>query len=171
MRRKIGKILTLVTLVLFLGVSCSFAQEPKGNETNKKEGWEHSKKNDMFRELNLTKEQEAKLGEFRKANEVQRSTIINALKDDREGLRNELNKGDSNPKEIERLSSEIKRLQGEMLDLHIKSVLNMKQVLTPEQFKQFQEKAKEKQKMHREHPGMKMEGMKKENTTENEVKP
>lgn len=94
--------------------------------------------------LNLTEEQEAKLAEFRKKEMPERKEAMEAMQSSRKKLMEELGKSKSDTKEIERLSAEVKRLQGQMLDSYIKSISNMKEVLTPEQFQKFQEKTKEK---------------------------
>ena len=53
-------------------------------------------------------------------------------------LRHELEKTEANREAINKITKELKELQGVMLDQRVDSVLKMKQLLTPEQFERLQ---------------------------------
>ena len=146
LKHRFIRILPLViTLLLSWGIA-SFAEpgDNKKPENNGGQPWGHPKKNDVMQELNLTKEQQDKLAEYRKLSQEERKTTLSSLKDARSKLMTELDKSKSDPKEIERLSTEVKKFQNRLTDLHIKSIFQMKEVLTPDQFKKLREKAQEK---------------------------
>ena len=66
-----------------------------------------------------------------------------SLKTNRLNLRSELGKYDSNPDEVERISSEMKNQQAQLIDHRVASILKVKEILNPEQFEQFRSKIKE----------------------------
>jgi Spy/CpxP family protein refolding chaperone len=135
---------------MLLGSRLSFAEE--GKDSWGKRGGEH--KAELFKELNLTAEQEAKLAEYRKQNKAEAETSFTAMKEAREKLREELDKPTSDMAVVQNLANTIKQGQAQMVDHRIKSILQLKEVLTPEQFQKFQEKAKEKMKERGKKRGM-----------------
>ncbi len=124
-------------LTILLGASSGFAEDKAPSE---------KKKGEFFKELNLTAEQEAKLAEYRKQNKAEAEQSFTAMKEAREKLREELDKPTSDMAVVQNLANTIKEGQAKMVDHRIKTIVQLKEVLTPEQFQKFQEKAKEKMK-------------------------
>lgn len=137
-------------LVMLLGTSLSFAQGQSKPWGKSGEG----RKAELFKELNLTAEQEAKLAEHRKQNRAEAEQRFTAIKEAREKLREELDKPTSDMAVVQASANTIKQSQAQMVDHRIKSILQLKEVLTPEQFQKFQEKAKDKMKERGKKHGM-----------------
>lgn len=157
-------LLFICSIVFLLGTSVCFAEECKSLKGDKEQkGMPFKKAKDgIFKELNLTKEQEAKLGEYRKQNMPEKKKSMEGLRDSRKKLMEELGKTTSDQNEINRLSSEVKRHEATLLDLHVKSILQMKEVLTPEQYQKFGDRIKEQRKKHQEHRSELMKKFKKD---------
>lgn len=149
--KRISKIFAccLSLLLLNFGAPC-WAQDPDIQDRKESRGTRHKEggKNDILKELDLSNEQQKELSAYHKQGQDENKEVFSGLKKARAELMQELENPDSNAKEIERLSNEIKKFQGKMLDFHIRSIANIKKVLTPEQYKNFQEKAKEKRKQN-----------------------
>ncbi len=138
MKNRIGNVLVWTLGLAFLGTGVCLAQgaaEPK-HDRGAKDG--------IFKELNLTPEQEARLGEFRKQESAQRKEVMGQLREDRGKLRDELAKPKSDQAEVQRLATEIKTLQAKMVDSEIAAVQQMKTIMTPEQFAKFHEIMKQR---------------------------
>jgi Spy/CpxP family protein refolding chaperone len=78
-----------------------------------------------------------KKGEYGKEKELRE-----ALKEKQKELRDELNVYDSDKRRVRGLVSEVKDLQGELIDLRVRSIMDTKEVLTEEQFGKFTAKMK-----------------------------
>lgn len=89
------------------------------------------------KELKLTNTQKEQLRSFRADQQTIRQNIGKQLNEKRAAMRDELAKPESDRNIIDQLSSEIKNLMGQEIDLHTASILKMKEVLTLEQFKKF----------------------------------
>jgi len=141
-----------ISLLLFNFWTPCWAQNPdiQGREEARGPRHREGREDDILKELNLTTEQQTKLSAYQKQSQAEKKEVFSGLKNAMTGLMQELEKPDSNPKEIERLSKEVKKYQGKLHDLHVSSITNIKKVLTPEQYKNFHEKAKERHKHHDE---------------------
>jgi len=112
-------------------------------------GGERGQREDVFKALNLTPEQQKKLDDNRKAQRDDVKNIFTAIKEKQLKLQDELKKPDINKAAVDSLANEIKSLQGQLVDHRINGILAVKGILTPEQFSKFQgmmEQNKEKRK-------------------------
>ncbi len=98
----------------------------------------------VIKELNLSKEQQDKLAEHRKAHRESMMKLRAALKEERLKLQEELKNPDFTEATVRPLVEEIKALQSEMIDLRVDGVFAVKDILTPEQFVKFQQIVKHK---------------------------
>ncbi len=134
-------------IVLTLTVICVFTSFAYAEPFRGKPGEHYNecqiKEEIISKEIGLTEEQQAKLKNHRETCRTQAKQMRKSLKSYRLNLRNELGKYDSNPEEIERISSEIKNQQAQLIDHRVASILKVKEILTPEQFEQFRAKMKE----------------------------
>jgi Spy/CpxP family protein refolding chaperone len=73
----------------------------------------------------------------------QRKKDFQEMRQARQALRDELNKPGSDMAVVKKLAGELKNLQARQVDARVEGILDMKKVLTPEQFKAFQEKTKQ----------------------------
>lgn len=154
----IGALLTAV----LVGPSLAHAEwdGPRhGDKAFKEKMKEH--RLEMQKELGLTKEQQEKLDANRKAQKEQMQVLRKTKQEKMEALRQELQKEQMEEAKINQLNGEIKQLQSQLSDLRINSVMEVRKILTPEQFKKFnakmekrrhemKEKMKDKVGMHEE---------------------
>lgn len=94
----------------------------------------------LIDELGLDKEQVAQLKAHRAKEKESNKELFMALKDERKKLKEELEKPESDNKAIKVIAEKINKIQAELVDSRIKSVQEVKSILTPEQFAQFKEK-------------------------------
>jgi Spy/CpxP family protein refolding chaperone len=118
--------------IVFLGLSVSYAQ---GQEKYRQGG--QNKKESIFKELNLSPEQNKKLEDNRKAQEQEFSKLREAIKEKHAKLQEELKNPAVTRGAVEPLVNEIKSLQANLIDLRINGIFAVKAILTPEQFAKF----------------------------------
>jgi Spy/CpxP family protein refolding chaperone len=102
---------------------------------------------DFIKELGLTQEQQDKLDALRKAHREENKDLREALKEKRQALKKELAKPVSDNNAISAIATEMKDIQAQLIDNRINNILQVKEVMTPEQYQKFQQKcesAKEK---------------------------
>jgi len=127
--------------VFFLTVSSGYAQmqgadRPAGGRL--KEG--------IYKELNLTPEQQKKLEENRKAQREKTSQLHTAMRGKEKELQQALKDPAITRAKVEPFVNEIKSLQAQLIDQRISGIFAVKEILTPEQiarFNQLMEKRKE----------------------------
>ncbi|MFC1704369.1 Spy/CpxP family protein refolding chaperone [Candidatus Omnitrophota bacterium] len=88
--------------------------------------------------LNLTPEQQKQMKKLRTEFRAQKEQLRQTLKTRRQALRDELEKPAPDQNATNAIASDIKASQGKLIDLRIKNVLKVKEVLTPEQAQQMQ---------------------------------
>ncbi|MBF0522185.1 MAG: Spy/CpxP family protein refolding chaperone [Candidatus Omnitrophica bacterium] len=116
----------------------------------------HGKKGQFYKDLNLTEEQQKALEANKSKNRDQMKALGQNMKDKMSLLRQELQKDPLNMEQVNRIEADLKAAQAQMLDQRLASILEVRKILTPEQFKKFMAKMEQK----REHFGHKGEGMK-----------
>lgn len=138
-----NKILTLLLGgALFLtGASAVLAQnEPKGM-IERQQRWEEGVTR-MHQQLNLTPDQEAVLEEHRKTHWQEMKTLFEQIR----AKKDELGKALQNPQldmnQVTALHNQLKDLKIKKEDLRLKGILEVREVLTPEQFAQFMQMKK-----------------------------
>ncbi|MEE8359709.1 MAG: periplasmic heavy metal sensor [Candidatus Omnitrophota bacterium] len=109
-------------------------------------GTRQGKGKDLMKKLGLTEEQEEALREQRKGHREKVRSLMEALKEKKAQLRTELEKEEIDKEKIDSLINEIKPLLGNQIELRVEGALAMREILTPEQYKKFQEFAKKKHK-------------------------
>jgi Spy/CpxP family protein refolding chaperone len=92
----------------------------------------------MFKKLNLSKEQQAQMDGNREKHRAEFEAMKKQMSDKREALRKVLDAEMLDMKAVQAAHQELKDLILKMEDYHLAAVLEIRQVLTPEQFKQFQ---------------------------------
>jgi Spy/CpxP family protein refolding chaperone len=94
---------------------------------------------DFSKTLNLTSEQQEKVKKHQSTNMEKGAELRNKLRDKNSELKAELDKPQINRNRVNALVAEIKTLMGVQLEQRVDNIIFMKQILTPEQFKQMQE--------------------------------
>ena len=138
-RSNLISILAVAGTIAVFFCTAAFAGSPNCEQKNVRR---KALKEEITKELGLTEEQQAQLGEARKANQEAVKGLLESLKTARTGLREELAKYDSDPAKVQALAATVKDIQNKMIDQRIASVSKIKTVLTAEQFGKLQEKSK-----------------------------
>jgi Spy/CpxP family protein refolding chaperone len=93
-------------------------------------------------ELNLTPEQGEEIKNQRSEHRRIKKQLSHSLREKQKELKAELEKEVSDRGKVDRISKDIKQLQGERVDHRIEGVLQMKEILTPEQYRKFHQKTR-----------------------------
>lgn len=135
----------LCALVFFSGLLVTqliYAENP-GNSTNEKTGdlhkrhaWEE-KTREIYSQLNLTDEQKNQLEENKKNNRDQKKALYDQMRSLKDALNQELMKPELNMDKVNEIRSQVKALQTQISDDRLNSILEVRKILTPEQFTKF----------------------------------
>lgn len=145
-------IATMIVAVLFMFTGLSvpaYSEGPEGNQKDRKEWKERmeSKMQGLFKELKLTEAQKKQLDENRAKNREVMETLRKSMHEMKEQMRQELQKETLDMGAINQLQAQIKGTQAKMTDNRLQGIIEVHNILTPEQFKKFSEHM-EKQKDH-----------------------
>jgi len=92
----------------------------------------------FFKELGLNPEQQEKLEAHRKAQWAQNKEVREQMKAKMQALHEEIGKPNMDPAQVKGLVDEVNTLKGHLFAQHINGILEMKEILTPEQFAKMQ---------------------------------
>lgn len=92
---------------------------------------------DIAQEIDLTSEQKEQIKEQKYQTEHKRIETQNKLRLKELELRHELEKKDTDKAAVEAIVKDLKGLQGTMLEQRVNSILELKKILTPEQFEKL----------------------------------
>lgn len=95
------------------------------------------KMHQMYAQLNLTPEQKQKLEENKKQHRETTRALFEKMKASQEELNQELAKTVLDMKKIKSIQEKLKTAQSEMADFRLESMLQIRKILTPEQFSAF----------------------------------
>jgi Spy/CpxP family protein refolding chaperone len=105
-----------------------------------KEAWhEKMEKNvqEIYSQLNLTEEQKKLLEENKVNNQNKRKAVFQAMRANKEELNQELMKQELDMAKVNEIQAKLKQSQSQMTDDHLNSILEIRKILTPEQFAKF----------------------------------
>ncbi|MEI8176495.1 MAG: Spy/CpxP family protein refolding chaperone [Candidatus Omnitrophota bacterium] len=111
------------------------------------------KRQEMFKDLNLTDAQRTALQENRERQKEGMKAMFAGMKEKRGVFRQELEKEPIDMGKVNQIHNEIKQLQGQMADQRLAGILEVRKVLTPEQFKKFMARMDEKMEQHKDKRG------------------
>ena len=94
---------------------------------------------EVSKELNLSAEQQKQLESHRKQHREQNVALYYDMKKKRDEIKSELQKPELNMNKINQLHTEFKALVGKIEDNRLNSILEVRKVLTAEQFTKFME--------------------------------
>jgi Spy/CpxP family protein refolding chaperone len=140
---------------IMLLTSNLYAQTPGDHSTGRETMREKMKARmlEVFKQLNLNHEQEKQLKVQRNKHREQTEEIRKSLKTKREEIRNELQKQELNMEKINKTHSELKDLRSKTADLRLEGILEVRKILTTEQFKKFCELKKDIHPMKKKREG------------------
>jgi len=139
-REKIGGVIFLVLLGVLVYLFCASRQAPPYGKEEGAFGRMRPGKQ-FFASLNLTSEQLRMLEENRSRHLELANTLFAQFDEKKGAIRKELQEERLNQEKIFQLAAELKVLQAQMVDERIKGMLEVRKILTPQQFNQFMSKA------------------------------
>ena len=126
---------------LFFCVSNAYAHGPD-KQNWKSEKWKAKKEamiKEMYTQLNLAPDHKSKLEANRKKLKQQKKKLFEEYHAKRKEIGEELQKPELNMKKIKQINSEFKDLMAKKADHRLERILNVRKILTPEQFSKFME--------------------------------
>ncbi len=91
----------------------------------------------IHRQLNLTDDQAARLEANRSEHRQEARKLREKMRAAREAFKSELEKEELDMEKITQLHNEQKTVQGQIADHRLEGILQVREILTPEQFKMF----------------------------------
>ena len=143
----IGVVITLL-ISSNIKVYASGAFEGDDGDSSKVR-WEQNISN-MYKKLSLTPEQDKQLKDHRVRHRTQMETLYKEIKVKREQLGEELQKADFDMRKVQQVHDELKSLKARMEDNRLEGILEVRKILTPEQFSKFM-KLKEERSSNKKH--------------------
>ena len=111
---------------------------------------------EMAQELNLTAEQRDKIEAHRKQHMDAVKAVQEQIRQQREAIGEELQKPQLDLEKVKQLHGDLKKLLLKKEDLMFSGILEIRDILTPEQFARFHQKMGQMRKMHKERRKMRM---------------
>jgi Spy/CpxP family protein refolding chaperone len=107
----------------------------------------------MFKILNLSEDQKKQLKDSRKKQMKAMNSILEQMKSNREEFNAEIVKARLDMNKIKNNQAHLKSIQSQIVDNHLDSILEIKKIMTPEQFAGYM--ALENEKKLKKHDGQK----------------
>jgi len=98
----------------------------------------------LYRELGLTEGQKKMLQENRNKHREKARALFAQARDKMDLIRQELQEDELDMERIYRINNELKNLQAQMFDDRLEDILEVRKILTPEQFEEFDAKMKKR---------------------------
>jgi len=152
--RKTKLFVGVMAIIFLMAAGVVYAQPSEGKSSVSRS----NPKEAMMKELNLTPEQREKLEANHKAHEEAMKNFHQAIKEQKDKLKEVLSSPDVTRASVEPIVSQMKALQAQMIDQRINGIFAAKTILTPEQFRKFQEKVEKrfegkKERFQKKHEG------------------
>ena len=98
---------------------------------------------EVFKQLDLSPEQEKQLNAHRKGHREEGKEIHESIRAKREAMKEELQKQDLDMEKINKIHSELKSMHSKKADHRLEGILEVRKILTNEQFVKFMELRKD----------------------------
>ena len=141
-KRVIKEVLGIVIFCLIFLPSVALAEY--ATQGPAEESREELSASDIAKELDLTPEQKEQLKEQMFQARLKKMQTRNKVKVEELKLRHELEKKEVDKETVGKIVEELKRLSGITLEQRVNSILEMKEIITPEQFEKLQSLNKQK---------------------------
>ena len=150
-RQNVQRFIALLSFMFLLTVS-GYANEEGGKGFHKKEMKEKwgQKREEIHKKLGLTPEQESKLKANREEHHSEMEKLHEQIKAKKEELKQALDQPTVDEAKVRALHNEMKELKSQMEDGRFNGILEVRKILTPEQFEKFK-KLKEEHKGKEDH--------------------
>jgi len=134
------KSIIIALAVVFLTVSAVYAQTQ-----NPGQDYASGQKKLIFKELNLTPEQQKRLEENRQAQRQEMEKLHTAMKEKQAKLQEALKDPAATIATVEPLANDMKSLQAQLIDHRVNAIFAVKEILTPQQFAKFGQMTQKRQ--------------------------
>lgn len=127
-------------LIVAILLSSNVYSQSTGASSADHEAMREKKKAQMleiFKQLDLSPEQEGKLNAHRNKYREQRKEVRRSIKAKREEMKAELQKQDLDMERINKIHSEMKSMKSKKADNRLRGILEVRKILTTEQFVRF----------------------------------
>ena len=108
---------------------------------------------EVFKQLDLSPEQEEQLNVHRKRHREQGKEIRESIRAKRETMKEELQKQNLDMEKINKIHSELKSMHSKKADHRLEGILEVRKILTTEQFAKFMELKKDLHPMKKRREG------------------
>jgi Spy/CpxP family protein refolding chaperone len=141
--RKVIYTLGIVGVMLLTSNVYSQPQEDRFNTSDEMREKMKAKMLEVFKQLDLSPEQKEQLKAHRKDHRGQGKEFRENMKAKKEAIRNELQKEELNMENVYTIHKELKDLLVQKADHRLEGILEVRKILTAEQFRKFCELRKE----------------------------
>ncbi len=146
MNQKTKRVVFVAVVFSLMSSPLVFAASPERGWGGKRDimgkmGNRHEK---LFEELNLSEEQKKKLDENKNKYRDQHKALMDQLKEKRALLQKELQNESLDKPKILQIQNDLKTLENQMSDQRLQGVLDVREILTADQYKKFQSRMEEK---------------------------
>ena len=130
-----GLVFVLAVLFVAMGKTFSYAQDLEKMEKSRGKTFDS-----VVRGLHLTPEQQERINKQRIEQKGQAAQMKELMRSKHEALRAELEKDTTDRQKVQALVAEIQQLIGQRIQKRVDSILELKAILTPEQFRALNRK-------------------------------
>lgn len=156
--RKTGKILVYtLAAVLILSSSAAYAYHPDDKDGRREEMRKKHEQvmDNLIQELGLSRQQQNEINKQRQEHKAAREGLREKIQARRELLKEELQKDTVDRGKVYTLVDQITQLKGQMYRLKVDGILGMRDILTPEQYKDFKTRMDQKKEEFKRRRGKK----------------
>ncbi|MCP4252105.1 MAG: periplasmic heavy metal sensor [Candidatus Scalindua sp.] len=146
MNVKLRQVIYSLGIVVVMLLSTNVYSQPQGDSFNRSGEMREkmkAKMQEVFKQLDLSPEQQEQLQTHRKNHRGQGKEFRKDMKAKREAIRNELQKEELNMENVYKVHNELKDLLIQKADQRLEGILAVRKILTAEQFRTFCELRKE----------------------------
>jgi len=133
-----------VMSIFLISTTNVFAQEEQGFDKKEHHKEWQAKKAKMFEELGITEEQKQALKVHRESHRGEMNALREQIKEKRKAFRQALEDPNVDEGAITATNNEIKTLTNSLADNRLDGVLEVRKILTPQQFQKFNEMKKKR---------------------------
>ena len=140
MNVRLRKIIYSLGIVGLMLLSTNAYSQPRGDRFNRSDEMREkmrAKMLEVFKQLELSPEQEKQLQDHRKNHREQGREFRENMKAKKEAIRNELQKEELNMENVYKIHNELKGLLIQKADHRLEGILEVRKILTAEQFRKF----------------------------------
>ncbi len=140
-----------IIAVTFLSAS-AFCADNAAVPSSQRKGWSEKREasqQQLYKELNLTDEQKKVLDENKTRTKEEMKVLYQQMQDKRAILRQELQNDTLDMRKINQINGELKDVQVQILDKRLSGILEVRKILTADQFKKFMTEMQKRSGQHK----------------------